>query len=227
MDKDKILKLLYSEKNYFSAESLCRKSNSEDGLELFARSLYYQNKFLEAAEIYHRIERFTEEGYCYFYSGNKSSADRIWFSQKETSSLLIWAKAFSGYVEKRRKRVPSFFQIRNYYENDLDMLLYLGFEKYAENLIDSIQFFCDVNLEVYKYTARVLFNHKYYDFADKFLSVAKKYGNGDTELYVLDAKNNIAQKRYYSAVKSLEKALGISKNYYPAKIMFEKIKRCC
>ena len=228
MDKRTILNLLYKKKDYGQAEKLCKKQCGAEYQEILAACLYLQGKFAEAAEIYHKAEKFGEEGYCFFYAGNKSSADKIWFTADEnTSSLIKWAKSFSGFVERKRNRVPTFFQIRNFYENDLDMLLSNGFDDYAENLIDSIQFFEDVNPEIYKFTARVLYNHKYYDYADKFFSVARKYGDEDCELYYLEAKNNIAQKRYYSAVKSLEKSLSISKNYYPAKILFENVKRYC
>ena len=227
MNKKELLNLIYTEKDYEKAEIIC-KQQEEDYKELLARSLYLQNKFVEAQKIYHELGKFGEEGYCFFYAGNKNNADKIWFSLNEESSPLIqWAKSFSGYVERKRNRTPTFFQIRNFYENDLDMLLSNGFDDYAENLIESIQFFEDINPEIYKFTARVLYNHKYYSYADKFLSAAKKYGNEDTELYVIDAKNNIAQKRYYSAVKSLEKSLDISKDYHPAKILFENVKKYC
>ena len=228
MDKREILNLLYVKKNYEQAEKLCKKQYAAEYQEILANVLYLQNKFTEAAEIYHNLEKCGEEGYCYFYAGNKSAADKIWFTADEDISPLIkWAKAFSGYVERKRNRVPTFFQIRNFYENDLDMLLSNGFDDFAENLTDSIQFFEDINPEIYKFTARVLYNHKYHDFADKFFSAARKYGNEDCELYYLEAKNNIAQKRYYSAVKSLEKSLSISKNYYPAKMLYENVKKYC
>jgi len=219
MNSREILSLIYSKKDYEKAEILCKGEGDRQHL---AESLYLQKKFSEAAKIYHELGKFAEEGYCHFYDGNKSLADTVWISP-----LIQWAKLFSGYIERKRNGFPTFFQIRNFYENDLDMLLLNGFEDYAENLIDSIQFFEDINPEIYKFTARALYNHKYYDFADKFLSVAKKYGEEDSELYVLDAKNNIAQKRYYSAVKSLEKSLDISKDYCPAKILFENVKRYC
>lgn len=226
MNEKEILSLIYLKKDYKQAELICKEQKNRK--QLLAESLYLQRKFKEAAKIFHDLEKFSEEGYCYFYSGNKVFADKIWFSLDEESSPLIqWAKSFSGYVERRRSRFPTFFQIRNFYENDLDMLLSNGFDDYAENLIDSIQFFEDVNPEIYKFTARVLYNHKYYDYADKFLSAAKKYGEEDSELYVLDAKNNIAQKRYYSASKALEKALDISKDYNPAKILSKNLKRYC
>ena len=228
MNKREILNLLYKEKDYGQVEKLCKKRCETGYYDILAVSLYKQNKFGEAARIYHNLEKYGEEGYCYFYAGNKSAADRVWFTADENASpLLKWAKAFSGFVEKKRNRVPTFFQIRNFYENDLDRLLLKGFDDYAENLIDSIQFFEDVNPEIYKFTARVLYNHKYHDYADKFLSVARKYGDEDCELYYLEAKNNIAQKRYYSAVKSLEKSLSISEKYYPAKILYENVKRYC
>ena len=225
MKKFQILTLLDKEKDYKKAESLCINNNKYS--DLLAMCLFKQKRFSEAAEIFNKLEKRTEEGYCYLYSGNKEYADKIWFSKEDNSSLLNWAKAFSGYVERRKLRLPTFFEIRNFYEPDLDMLISLGFEEYAENLINSIQYFGYINLEVYKFTARVLYNHGYYDFADKLLYAAKEYGDEDTELYVIDARNNIAQNRYYAAVKSLEKALDISPDYMPAKILLEKLKRCC
>lgn len=225
MNKFDIMTLLYDKNEYKKAESFCIKENKYP--ELLAYSLYRQNKFSEAAEIYNKLERYAEEGYCYLYGGDKHKADKIWFSKNETSSLLSWAKSLSGYINNKKSGIPTFFQIRNYYETDLDMLINLGFDNYAENLVNSIQYFAYINPELYKLTARVLHNNQYYEFADKFLYTAKEYGEGDTELYVLDARNNIAQNRFFAAIKSLEKALEISDDYMPAKNLLKKLKRCC
>jgi len=228
MSKGAILNLLYVKKDYAQAEKLCKEQQGKEYDEYLAMCLYLQNKYVEAAELFRSLKKYGEEGYCCFYAGDKAAADKIWFTADEDISPLIkWAKSFSEFVERKNNRVPTFFQIRIFYENDLDMLLSNGFDDYAENLIESIQFFEDINPEIYKFTARVLYNHKYYNYADKFLSAAKKYGDEDCELYFLDAKNNIAQKRFYSAVKSLEKSLSVSKNYYPSKILFENLKRYC
>ena len=165
-----------------------------------------------------------EMGYCKLFQGNKEEADKIWFSLKDDSPLIIWAKAFSGYIEKKQIYQPTFFQIRSFYESDLDTLLSLKMYKYAENLINSIQFFADINPEVYKFTARVLYNYGYFGLAERFINTGKEYVYDDTELHFIEAQVRLAQNQRFGAIRSLENVLSISPSYFPAKKMLANIK---
>ena len=61
MNKREILNLLYKEKDYGQVEKLCKKRCETGYYDILAVSLYKQNKFGEAARIYHNLEKYGEE----------------------------------------------------------------------------------------------------------------------------------------------------------------------
>lgn len=224
MNRFQILKIIFAKKDYTLAEKLCTTNVSDDSLKMLARVLFFEKKYERAEILFKKLHMFAEYGYCKLFQNDKKSADKVWFAMKDDSPLVMWAKALSGYIEKEQKYEPTFFQIRNFYESDLDTLLSLNMTKYAENLINSIQYFADINPEVYKFTARVLYNHGYYALAEKFLETAKEWVYDDTELHVIEAQVRLAKNQKYAAIKSLENALDISPSYFPAKKMLANIK---
>jgi len=225
MNRFELLKIIFEKKDYTLAEQLCMaNANSNDSIKTLAKVLFFNRKYERAEILFKKLHMFTEYGYCRLYQGDKKTADKIWFAQKDNSPLLMWAKALSGYIEKEQRREPTFFQIRNFYETDLDTLLTLKMHTYAENLINSIQYFADINPEVYKFTARVLLNHGYLALAEKFINTAKDYFYEDTELHVIDAEIRMALHEKSAAIKSLQNALDISPAYYPAKKLLANIK---
>lgn len=224
MRKKDILRVIYEQKDYELAEKLCFARQDDEHLAILARVLFYEFKFETAAVLFKKLHMFTEYGYCKLFQNDKRAADEIWFAQEDYSPLIMWAKALSGYLEKQQQRTPTFFQIRNFYESDLDILISLNMLKYAENLVNSIQYFSDINPEVFKFTARVLFNHKYYKLSEKFINKAKSYIYEDTELHFIEAQIRLAQKEKTAAIKSLENLLEFEPEYYPAKILLNNIK---
>ncbi len=224
MNRNEILKIIYIQRDYILAEKLCAAKQDEQNTLMLARVLFYEKKYNRAAIFFRRIHHYTEYGYCELFEGNKKKAERIWSELEDTSPLIMWAKSLIGYIEKRQIKEPTFFQIRNFYESDLDTLLSLKHIKWSENLINSIQFFGEINTEVYKYTARVLYNHGYYDLSEKFLNTGKEYVYEDAELHFIEAQLRLSQNRKIAARKSLERLLEISPCYYPAKKLLEKIK---
>lgn len=224
MNKNMIMRVIYEQKDYSLAEKLCEERQDDESLLMLARVLFYEKKYANAEMLFKKLHKFVEYGYCKLFQGEKRAADMIWNSLEDTSPLIMWAKALSGYLDKKQTRIPTFFQIRNFYECDLDTLMSLKFLKYSENLINSIQYFADINPEVYKFTGRVLLNHGYLDLAEKFLQAGKDVVFDDTELHFLFAELRMAQNQRPAAIKSLETVLEISPTYYPARKLLANIK---
>lgn len=224
MNKNELLRIIYEQKDYNLAERLCSKKSDAENKLLLARILFYNHKFSEAGLLFGELNKLTEYGYCRLYQGDKVSADSIWFSLEDESPLIMWAKALSGYLDNVKRREPTFFQIRNFYEIDLDRFLSLQMTNYAENLINSIQYFADVNLELYKFTARVLFNHEYYSLSERFIDAAKRNVFEDPEIHYIEAELRLKQNQKLSAIKSLSTILEIEPEYYPAKRLLKTLK---
>ena len=120
-------------------------------------------------------------------------------------------------------KFPTYFQIRNFYEIDLDFLLKNEKLDYVEQMLGALGIFSSINQEVYKYAARVMYENKLY-------SAALKYMNKSKQLYYNDAELHFMLAKYYFRVNDLENAdfyinecLNLIPGYYPAEIMKQKI----
>ena len=70
-----------------------------------------------------------------------------------------------GYVEN----YPTYFEIRNFLEIDLDFLIKNEKIDYIEMILGSLDLLININQETYKYVARVMFENHLYNVAQKYL----------------------------------------------------------
>ena len=136
-----------------------------------------------------------------------------------------WGKAFVdillGYIED----FPSYFEIRNFLEIDLDFLLKNNRIDYVEQFLGSVDLLSSINIEVYKYIARAMFENRLYKSAKEYLDKSKNIFYNDPELHFMYAKFYIKSMDYDLADKHLEDCLRILPDYYPAKMMQKEISR--
>lgn len=136
-----------------------------------------------------------------------------------------WGLAFvdilKGYIEK----YPTYFEIRNFLEIDLDFLIKNEKIDYIEQLLGSLDLLKNINQEVYKYTARVMFENRFYKSCREYLEKSKDIFYNDPELHFLYAKYYIKTREYDNADFHLDECLNILPDYYPAKILQKEISR--
>lgn len=224
MKKNEILKLLYVSKDYGKLKEICRKEHTPWLMGILAKVLFNEKKYTEAAEIYFKQGKMYESGYCLLLSGDLKNAKKIWYSLPNTTPVIEWGKALLGFLEKRPTEPPTYFQIRNFLEQDLDELLSANLITYAENLINSIDKLAEINAESYKYMARVLTNHKYYNVAKTFLEHSKSIFYQDPETHFLLGKIYLQKGNKTAAKESLSKAIELNNGYFPARRLLETIK---
>ena len=131
----------------------------------------------------------------------------------------ILAAVLSGYVDI----YPTYFQIRNFLEIDLDFLLKNEKLDYVEQLLGALEFFSGINQETYKFAARVMYENN-------LLSAAYNYMLKSKEIYYNDAELQFMLARYFLRVHDIEEAyfyinecLKLIPDYYPALVMKQKI----
>lgn len=143
--------------------------------------------------------------------------------KKNDSPRGLWGRALvsilNGYVEI----FPTYFQIRNFLEIDLDFLLKNKKIDYVEMLLGASNILIDTNQETYKYIARALFANEYYESAKEYLEKSKNILYNDPEMHFLLSKYYILVKDYLNANLSLDKCLKYVPDYYPAKKLQEEI----
>ena len=118
---------------------------------------------------------------------------------------------------------PTYFQIRNFLEIDLDFLLKNEKLDYVEQLLGALEFFSGINQETYKFAARVMYENN-------LLSAAYNYMLKSKEIYYNDAELQFMLARYFLRVHDIEEAyfyinecLKLIQDYYPALVMKQKI----
>ncbi len=135
----------------------------------------------------------------------------------------IWGTILVSVLEGYMEIFPTFFQIRNFLEIDLDLLLKNEKVDYVEQLLGALDIFAEINQEVYKFAARVMFENNLQSAAFNYMQKSK-------DIYYNDAELHFMLMRYYLKIHDFEQAyfhanecLNLIPNYYPALIMKEKI----
>lgn len=164
-----------------------------------------------------------EHAYLAILDDDIESARMIF--EKIDSPRAHWGKALidiiNGYVE----HYPTYFEIRNFLEIDMDFLIKNEKIDYTENLLGSLDILYEINQESYKYTARVMYENRLYNASKKYMDKSKGLFYGDPELHFMLAKYYIHTREYEAALDSINNCLGILPEYFPAKALKEELKK--
>lgn len=136
-----------------------------------------------------------------------------------------WGKVLTdillGYIEN----APTYFEIRNFLEIDLDFLIKNEKLDYIEQVLGSLELLININQESYKYVARTMFENRLYKACREYLAKSKDVFYNDPELHFLYAKYFIKTREYGMADFHLDECLNILPDYYPAKILQKELAR--
>lgn len=162
-----------------------------------------------------------EHAYLAILNDDLNSAKQI-FQQIDAprakwGSILV--SIFEGYLEI----YPTYFQIRNFLEIDLDFLLKNEKINYIEQLLGALDIFADINQEVYKFTARVMYENKFYSSALKYMEKSKKIHYKDPELHFMLARYYLKVHDINEAYFYIQECIKLLPDYYPAILLKEKI----
>ena len=167
------------------------------------------------------IPNSLEHAYLCLLNNDLSSAKAIF--SKIDNPRGIWGTILVSILEGYMEIFPTYFQIRNFLEIDLDFLLKNEKLDYIEQLLGALDIFADINQESYKFVARVMFENN-------LLSAAFNYMQKSKDIYYNDAELHFMLMRYYIKVHDFEQAyfyanecLQLIPDYYPALSMKQKI----
>ena len=132
---------------------------------------------------------------------------------------LVLVDILNGYVQN----FPTYFQIRNFLEIDLDFLIKNEKNDYVELVLGASEFLSTLNNECYKYIARVLLENKFYNVSFNYLEKSKCLFYRDPELHFLYSKYYVKKGDYTQADYYINECLKILPDDYPAKIFKKAI----
>lgn len=132
---------------------------------------------------------------------------------------LVMVSVLEGFLEV----YPTYFQIRNFLEIDLDFLIKNEKFDYTEQLLGALDLFVKINQETYKYTARVMSVNKLNTAALNYMEKSRLVNYNDAELHFIFAKYYMDIHDYEKAYDSINICLTLIPDYYPAQVMKQKI----
>lgn len=155
-----------------------------------------------------------EYGYCLILEGNLSEAERV---LRTIDSLRAdWAVKLIPFMRGHVEVLPTYFQIRNFLEIDINLLLKAKQTDAISYILGGIDILYSVNCEVYKYIARVMMNNGFYEIAYDYLTQGCSGTYNDPELHFMMCQYYILKKEFDNALTSIDKCLKILPEYYPA-----------
>lgn len=134
-----------------------------------------------------------------------------------------WGKALVGILAGNIQYYPTYFEIRNFYEIDLDFIIKNQKFDYIEMILNSLETLSTFNQEIYKYTARVMYENKMYNSALKYMEKSKALLYKDPELHFMMAKFYYNMQQFEQANQCIDECLKIIPSYFPAMKMKEDI----
>lgn len=164
-----------------------------------------------------------ELGYCFLLSDNLKDARAAFIQAREFDKRANWALFMTNLFLNLPADYPSYFELRNFLEIDLNILIQAGKGEFVEKLISYADFFYTINPEVYKYLGRVFLNNDLEQYGYFFLMRAKDYFYNDPELHYLLAEFFFNKKDFKETKKYAQTCLDVLPEYFPAKKMLEKI----
>ena len=136
-----------------------------------------------------------------------------------------WGRALVGILSGYLEFYPTYFEIRNFLEIDLDLLIKNNKIDYVELILGSLEILSSINQEIYKFTARVLYENKLYKAAREYLDKSKNIFYNDPELHFIYAKYYLKIREYEQADTHIRECLNVLPDYYPAKNLYKEISR--
>ena len=176
------------------------------------------NLDLKICEDYFRKNKlYLELGYCELLKGNLENSKKLFANISNYNPRAHWALRMIQFIEGYVTFLPTYFEIRNFLELDIDLLLKANKIEWVENIINGDDLFYSVNSESYKFIARVLMYNDYPEIAKIYLDKGINNSYGDPELHIILADYWLYKKDHEKAIKTLKNCARILPDYYPAK----------
>ena len=158
-----------------------------------------------------------QHAYLAILNGDLSSAVTVFKSIP--SPRAEWGEVLCQILNGKIIKNPTYFQIRNFLEIDMDFLLKNEKINYVEMLLGSLDYLVKINQEAYKFAARVMFENKLYKASQQYMEKSKHYFYQDPELHFMLAKLYLVYHDYLQADYYIDECLKILPQYYPAKLL--------
>lgn len=224
MQKSEIENLFYIQKNYSKIKELLKNSHESWSFNMLGKISLTENNIIEAFNYFNNAGNIQACGYCKFLTGNTEEAEIILSLIKDSSPFVNWLLYLISILKGNKYKYPTYFQIRNFYEQDLDMLIKLKQYGIAEKILEHNSSFERFNKEIYKYSARVLLNNKKINAALLYLKKSIDICYNDPETHYILGELYLMQNNKILAEQEFKKSNEVNSGYLPA---IKRLKDLC
>lgn len=165
-----------------------------------------------------------EYGYSLLINDDISGAEKVFKEYSDTDLRAKWALIMLSMINGNISEYPTYLELRNFLEIDINILIHYYKGDYVEKIIRYSDFLFTINPEVYKFIGRVFYNNDLLEQSMYFLKRAKSYFYNDPELHYLLAYIFYNNKDYVNAKKAIDDCLQILPDYFPASNMKKLLK---
>ena len=165
-----------------------------------------------------------ENAYFELLSDNIQKAKNLFNAIKQNDIRAHWASFMISMIEADIREYPSYFELRNFLEIDLNILINFFKGDYVEKIVRYADFMFTINPEVHKFIGRVFYNNGYDEQGMYFFFFLRSYFYHDLELHYLMAFIYYNRKNFEKAEKALNDCIYILPEYYPAVNLLKKVK---
>lgn len=162
-----------------------------------------------------------EHAYLAILDDDLDSAQAVF--ERIDSPRAKWGTILVSILKGYMRGYPTYFQIRNFLEIDIDFLLKNDKINYVELCLGALEVLSGVNQEAFKFAARVMLENKLYKAALKYMERSKQIHYKDAELHFMYAKYYMDRAQYENAYFYINECLKLIPEYYPAIIMKQRI----
>ena len=162
-----------------------------------------------------------EHAYLAVLKDDLSAAEKIFMNID--SPRAKWGKALVSIIKGYMQEFPTYFQIRNFLEIDLEFLIKNEKIEYVEQLLGALEYLAGINQQVYKFAARVMFENNLYSVALSYMEKSKEIYYNDPELHFMFARFFLNVNNYIEAERYIHECRKLMPDYYPAKLLEAQI----
>lgn len=164
-----------------------------------------------------------EQAYCEIVLDNLKGARKIFEEIQDSDTRARWGLVMLDFIKGTVSAYPTYFELRNFLEIDLNILITYYKGDYVEKIVRYADFMYTINPEVHKFIGRVFLKNDMKTQAMFFLKRAKDYFYHDPELHYILAEVYFEDGDFELAKKSLETCLEILPEYAPAATLLKQI----
>lgn len=164
-----------------------------------------------------------EAGYCYMVLDNFAKAKEQFEKAKDNDLRGHWGLLLLQMQYERISMSPSYFEIRNFLESDLDIFITYCKGDIVQQIVKYADFMAFYNLECYKFIGRAFWAHNLMPASMYFLDKAKDNLYNDPELHYLLAYISYTNNDIKNCQKEIDTCLKILPKYAPAIMLKQSI----